>query len=106
MLQSLCCSVVKANDEAEAIARYFQYNPDIVLKDIIMPILDGVSATLKIKELAAEKAAAIVAMTAGASENDAKKYTDAGMAGLVSKPIRITKLVDVCWLQMIKTDRA
>lgn len=106
MLKSLGCSVVKANDGDEAIARYFEYNPDIVLMDISMPILDGVSATLKIKELAGGKAAPIVAVTASASENDAKRYTDAGMAGLVSKPIRINKLVDVCWHQMITTGSA
>ena len=68
---------------------------DVILMDIEMPVMDGVDATRKIRELetADSSAAYIVAMTANAMQGDRERYLAAGMDAYVSKPMRINELV-------------
>ncbi len=67
---------------------------DVVLMDVQMPEMDGVTATQKIKEsLPAEKMPRIIAMTANALAGDKEKYLASGMDDYVSKPVRIPELV-------------
>ena len=70
---------------------------DLVLMDIQMPVMDGYTATTKIRALK-NKALSnipIVAMTANAFEEDKKKALECGMNGHLSKPINIQKLLEV-----------
>jgi len=82
----------------EAIQKYAELNPDIVLMDWFMPELDGLAATRKIRdmEIANEfKRCPIVALTASAMEGDDKKCLEAGMDAYISKPIDRKKLAKV-----------
>jgi len=67
---------------------------DLVLMDIQMPVMGGVEATEKIRDLErnGHRRTSIVAMTAHAMAGDAEKYIACGMDGYVSKPIRIDVL--------------
>ncbi len=67
---------------------------DVILMDIRMPVMDGLTATKIIRNLDREDAAfiPIVAMTANAFEEDVKKSFEAGMNGHLSKPIDIRKM--------------
>lgn len=67
---------------------------DVILMDIRMPVMDGLTATKIIRNLDREDAAKIpiVAMTANAFEEDVKKSFEAGMNGHLSKPIDIKKM--------------
>ena len=49
LLQENGYEVVEASNGEEAVARYMRENPDLVLMDITMPVLDGISTTKKIK---------------------------------------------------------
>lgn len=62
---------------------------DIILMDIRMPVMDGIEATTKIRELEREDAKVIpvIAMTANAYEEDRKMTKDAGMNAHLAKPI-------------------
>ncbi|MFW9620566.1 MAG: response regulator [Macromonas sp.] len=60
---------------------------DAVLMDMQMPVLDGVAATLKIRELAQFAPLPIIAMTANAMQQDRERCLAAGMNGYVAKPI-------------------
>ena len=62
---------------------------DLVLMDIMMPELDGVETTKRIRKLGGDAAEVpIVALTAHAIKGDREDYLAAGMDGYVSKPIR------------------
>lgn len=66
---------------------------DIVLMDMQMPVMDGLTATRKIREIESLGSMPIVAMTANAMERDVKQCKDAGMNDHVSKPIDVDELI-------------
>ena len=70
---------------------------DLVLMDVQMPVMDGCTATRRIRALKdpARAAVPIVAMTANVFEEERKRAFDCGMNGFLSKPIVIEELIDV-----------
>ncbi|MEA5467003.1 response regulator [Leptothoe sp. PORK10 BA2] len=67
---------------------------DVILMDIQMPEMDGLTATKSIRtSWAEEDHPYIIAMTANAMTGDREKYLAAGMDGYVSKPMHIEELV-------------
>ena len=69
---------------------------DLVLMDVQMPVMDGYTATQRIRALKdpARAAVPIVAMTANVFEEERKQAFDCGMNGFLSKPIVIEELID------------
>ncbi len=74
---------------AAAIIRLAAKSYDLVLMDIMMPELDGIETTRRIRELHGPSAEVpILALTANAMKGDREQYLAAGMDAYVSKPIR------------------
>jgi PAS domain S-box-containing protein len=65
---------------------------DVVLMDIQMPEMDGVEATVKIRDRLGENRPWIIALTANALEGDRERYLGVGMDDYVSKPLRVETL--------------
>ena len=88
MVVDIAASISMANNGKQAIELWQQEHFDIILMDCHMPIMDGISATLKIRELEKEtqRHTIIIAITASELEADRKKCFDAGMDGFVAKP--------------------
>jgi len=69
---------------------------DVIFMDVIMPEMDGLEATKKIRRSPfAGKRSKIIAMTANAMEGDKEECLAAGMDDYISKPIRIEKIRDL-----------
>ena len=70
---------------------------DAILMDIMMPVMDGMTATRAIRSLARAdaKTIPIIAMTANAFDEDAKKCMEAGMNAHLTKPIEIDHVIEV-----------
>lgn len=67
---------------------------DVVLMDIHMPVLDGLSATRMIRRMqGAERDVKIIAMTANVLQEDVQQYFEAGMNGYISKPFHEDELL-------------
>ena len=68
---------------------------DAILMDIMMPVMDGLTATREIRALERPdaKTIPIVAMTANAFAEDAKKCMEAGMNAHLAKPLDIHKVI-------------
>jgi len=80
--------LVDIADNGEIAIRQVQAGDyDLVLMDMHMPVLDGVSATRAIRGLPGKRDLPIVAMTANAMLADRERCTDAGMVDVVVKPI-------------------
>jgi len=93
MLQrlGLKCHIVE-NGEL-AVAEVLQKDYDLILMDVNMPVLDGIAATERIRDLSYPKnQVPIVALTANAMMEDRSRCLDAGMNGFVSKPIKLDAL--------------
>jgi signal transduction histidine kinase/DNA-binding response OmpR family regulator/HPt (histidine-containing phosphotransfer) domain-containing protein len=87
MLASMGAEVVLAGDGHEAIARCRECRFDIVLMDIQMPGLDGYGATRAIRAQEQGRRTPILALTAHAMEGEEARAREAGMDGLLTKPI-------------------
>lgn len=78
----------------EAVERVKQEDYDVVLMDIQMPVMDGVSATKAIRSLPSPTSEVkIIAMTANVLQEDVKQYFEVGMNAYVSKPFQTDELL-------------
>jgi PAS domain S-box-containing protein len=92
------CKVTVANNGLEAVNLYKNNNFDLILMDIQMPVMDGLEATRKIREiekLEDERHAFIVALTANALPSDMEKCMQSGMDGFIAKPFKPSDLFHV-----------
>ncbi len=83
--------VIEASNGLEAIKMYEKYKPDVVLMDIMMPIMNGIESTkLLLKE---NPDALILAITAYSSKKG-EEMLKAGAKGILPKPFRRAELVE------------
>ena len=89
--------VGQARDGAEAVALAETLHPDVVLMDVMMPVMDGMEATQRIRGLKREDAASIpiIAMTAQTTADIRETCRKAGMDDYIAKPIREEELAKV-----------
>ena len=83
-------SVAKDGQEGVVLAR--QLMPDLVLMDIQMPGMDGMSAGCILKGDPATSGLKIIALTSFAMQGDEQKFLAAGFDGYISKPISTREL--------------
>ena len=83
--------VIEAEDGYEAVEKTQQYHPDLILMDLAMPLMDGITAAKIIKRMEGFSDIPIVALTAYAdsSWNEAK---EAGCDKVIAKPIKFDNL--------------
>ncbi len=84
-------SVVSARNGKEAVEKYREFKPDLVLMDIMMPLMNGIEATKEILHLDPE--AKILAVTASA-EIQTREILDSGVSGILEKPFSPEQLID------------
>jgi len=85
----------EAVNGVEAIEKFEQWNPHLILMDMRMPVMDGYEATRKIKSTDRGKQTPVVALTASAFEDERKKIESLGMQGYIRKPFRENELFGV-----------
>jgi CheY-like chemotaxis protein len=101
MLEKLGCAYALADNGEQAVEMHAANPFDLVLMDCEMPVLDGLQATMRIRESEAPgRRTPIVALTAAAGRDEQEQCIAAGMDDFLSKPIRPQTLHDllVRWL--------
>lgn len=83
--------LIEATTAEEGIEMAIQQHPDLILMDINMPGMDGMTATARIREIDALRDIPVVALTANAMRGDKEKALGAGMDGYIPKPIDIDR---------------
>ena len=97
VLGSLGIEVDIVSDGKEAVAAWRGGLYDLILMDIQMPVMDGITAAATIRSLEAKdgrRRTPIIALTANALTHQVQEYLDAGMDAHVAKPIEIARLYD------------
>jgi DNA-binding NarL/FixJ family response regulator len=84
--------VGRARNGAEAVELALELEPNVVLMDISMPVMDGVEATRRIREL--RPAACVLMLTGSNAAADIDRSRDAGAAGYVTKDRIASELVE------------
>jgi CheY-like chemotaxis protein len=87
------CSVRVADNGAEGLKAYQEASFDIVLMDLQMPVMDGLTAAQRIRDSeGGEPRTPIIALTANAMSGQLERCLAAGMDGFLTKPIDIARL--------------
>jgi len=79
--------VFEAEDGRQGVGRAAEIIPDLILMDIQMPDMDGISALKAIRELAATREIPVIAITSYAMKGDRDRLLSEGFVGYISKPI-------------------
>ena len=110
MLQNEGADVTKAWNGQEAVELFRNSEPgefDVILMDIMMPVMNGYEATKMIRSLDREdaKAIPIIAMTANAFTEDRIRAKEAGMDEHIAKPVDVELLIKVIHNYKNHTDK-
>jgi CheY-like chemotaxis protein len=86
--------VKEVNDGSEALDSLSAYHPDLVLTDLMMPVMGGVELISKIRSRPDLASIPIVAITADATEQAERNARKAGAVDVIKKPIDLTALLE------------
>ena len=86
-------SIDVANNGKEALEILEKKEFDVVLMDIMMPEMDGIECTMKIRQNKKFRNLPVIALTAKAMKEDKEKCLNAGASDYISKPVDIQKLI-------------
>ncbi|HEY9296841.1 MAG TPA: response regulator, partial [Phormidium sp.] len=95
VLTTVGFEVCDATNGKEALDLFINWQPDLIWMDMQMPVMDGLEATKKIKQLCQESQSyspIIIALTATAFTEDRDRILKAGCDDFVSKPFRIPEI--------------
>ena len=93
MVSQLGFAVVEAVNGVDALDKARATRPDWILMDIVMPELDGLEATRRLRQLPGLGEVPIIVMSASASGSDEQKSLAAGANAFVPKPIDLDQFL-------------
>ena len=88
-------TVHKATNGREAVDLARRHHPDLILMDMMMPVVSGYEAIGELKADASTKDIVIVGLSAKAMATDMERATDVGIDGYITKPFRIAQVLSV-----------
>jgi two-component system, cell cycle response regulator DivK len=93
-LQRKGYEVFMAVDGAQGVTMAIAENPDLILMDMSLPVMDGWTATRQIKANSQTKTIPVIALTAHAMSGDREKALEAGCDDYDTKPIELPRLLE------------
>ena len=103
ILKSKGYNVIEATTGEEAISTLKKQKPDIILMDIQLPGIDGITLAKQIKADTNTNDIPIIAVTAFAMKGDEQKILSSGCNGYISKPIDTHELINIMEQYLRKT---
>lgn len=98
-LSKLNCIVTIANNGLEGVELFKLHQFDVILMDLMMPVMDGFEASREIRKIENDEKdrrfTPIVAFTANTLNNDFQKCVENGMNHLMEKPFNAYKFIEI-----------
>ena len=91
-LEMLGFAVISANNGKQGVAKAIEENPDLILMDIRMPVMDGLEATRRIRSNPKTQDIPILASTVLFRESDLSSCIEAGCNDYITKPFTLEQL--------------
>lgn len=94
LLEHIGFEVFEAADGFQALEQVTARAPDLVLMDMMMPTMDGLEATRRLRQLPGGETLPVVAVSASVSDADQRRFLAVGVDAFVAKPIDETVLLE------------
>ncbi len=94
IIKNLGWEFTVANNGVEALEMVTKKNFDIIIMDVMMPEMDGIEASKRIRQIQGRAHTPILALTADISSEMTQKIHESGMNGSLSKPIDVSELYE------------
>ena len=95
ILEPIGFAIKEAVNGMEAVRTSYSFVPDLILMDIVMPVMQGIEATRKIRSIPTLKNTKIIAVTANISHETQQECFKAGFDDYITKPVQIDELLDL-----------
>jgi DNA-binding response OmpR family regulator len=79
----------------QALAEATDFGPDVILLDVMMPVMDGPATLVALRQIPALAGVPVIFMTAKVTSDDMARYRELGVADVIGKPFDPVKLPDV-----------
>ena len=86
--------VVEASDGANALEKLAEIHPDVIITDLNMPVMDGMTLIEQVRKREALAKTPVIVLTTEGGLTDQKRATELQVAAYVTKPIRQQELID------------
>jgi signal transduction histidine kinase/CheY-like chemotaxis protein len=100
LLETVGFVVAAAENGLDCLVLLDSFKPDLIVMDVMMPVIDGNETTRRIRQMPAWRAVPIIAVTAGASPDDETRCRDAGANAVLSKPVEHDALLRAIGAQL------
>lgn len=94
MLEPIGFDIIQAENGQEGLEKAHKCQPDLIITDLVMPVMDGYEMTQQLRKLEAFKDVVIIASSASVFSLDRQKSRDAGCNDFISKPVQSEELID------------
>ena len=94
LLAPLGFELVEAADGQEALEQAAAFRPDLILMDLVMPVMDGFEATRRLRQVPALKAVPVIALSASVFEYTLQQSMEVSCDDFIPKPVRIDVLLE------------
>ncbi len=95
LLEPVGFDIALAENGQEAVEKVLHFKPDLILIDLVMPVMMGFEAVATIRDMPAFTAVPIIAVSASVLETDQESSRRVGCDAFLTKPIEVDKLFDL-----------
>ena len=94
MLEPLGFEVLEATNGLDGLNKAHQFQPDIILLDLVMPVMDGFEATRRLRMMPELQGVVVIAISASVFDFDHQQSREVGCDGFLPKPVREADLLE------------